>query len=29
MSFRFYDPDTGLWSIYWTDSRRPGRSIRR
>jgi hypothetical protein len=24
MSFRFYDPDAGLWSIYWTDSRRPG-----
>lgn len=24
MSFRFYDPETGLWSIYWTDSRRPG-----
>ena len=24
MSFRFYDPDTGLWSIYWADSRRPG-----
>ena len=24
MSFRFYDPATGLWSIYWTDSRRPG-----
>ncbi len=25
MSFRFFDPDTGLWSIYWADSRRPGR----
>ena len=24
VSFRFYDPDTGLWSIYWADSRRPG-----
>ena len=24
MSFRFFDPDTGLWSIYWADSRRPG-----
>jgi len=24
MSFRFYDPETRLWSIYWTDSRRPG-----
>jgi hypothetical protein len=24
MSFRFYDPDSRLWSIYWTDSRRPG-----
>lgn len=25
MSFRLYDPETGLWSIYWADSRRPGR----
>ena len=25
MSFRFFDPATGLWSIYWADSRRPGR----
>ena len=24
MSFRFYDPETGAWSIYWADSRRPG-----
>ena len=24
MSFRFYDPDSALWSIYWADSRRPG-----
>ena len=24
MSFRFYDPDDELWSIYWADSRRPG-----
>ena len=24
MSFRFFDPDTGEWSIYWADSRRPG-----
>ena len=24
MSFRFYDPETGEWSIYWADSRRPG-----
>ena len=24
MSFRFYDPDTDQWSIYWADSRRPG-----
>jgi hypothetical protein len=24
MSFRFYDPDSGIWSIYWADSRRPG-----
>jgi hypothetical protein len=23
MSFRFFDPDTGRWSIYWADSRRP------
>lgn len=25
MSFRFYDPDTRQWAIYWADSRRPGR----
>ena len=24
MSFRFFDPDTGRWTIYWTDSRRAG-----
>jgi hypothetical protein len=24
MSFRFFDPETGLWSIYSVDSRRPG-----
>ena len=24
MSFRFYDPTTDEWAIYWTDSRRPG-----
>jgi len=24
MSFRFYDPETGRWSIYWADTRRPG-----
>ena len=24
MSFRFFDPDTRQWSIYWADSRRPG-----
>ena len=24
MSFRFFDPDTKLWAIYWADSRRPG-----
>ena len=25
MSFRFFDPETRQWSIYWADSRRPGR----
>jgi hypothetical protein len=24
MSFRFFDPETRQWSIYWADSRRPG-----
>ena len=24
MSFRFFDPKTELWSIYWADSRRSG-----
>jgi hypothetical protein len=24
MSFRFFDPETELWSVYWADSRRPG-----
>jgi hypothetical protein len=24
MSFRFFDPATGRWSIYWADTRRPG-----
>ena len=24
MSFRFFDPETKTWSIYWADSRRPG-----
>ena len=24
MSFRFFDPETGKWAIYWADSRRPG-----
>ena len=24
MSFRFFDPSTRKWSIYWADSRRPG-----
>ena len=24
MSFRFFDPETDHWSIYWADSRRPG-----
>jgi hypothetical protein len=24
MSFRFYNPTTNLWSIYWADSRRSG-----
>jgi hypothetical protein len=24
MSFRFFDPATGLWSIYWADGRRAG-----
>ncbi|HSE82087.1 MAG TPA: hypothetical protein VLA87_10450 [Gaiellaceae bacterium] len=25
MSFRFFDPESRTWSIYWADSRRPGR----
>ena len=25
MSFRFFDPESKLWTIYWADSRRPGR----
>ena len=25
MTVRTYDPKTGLWSIYWADSRTPGR----
>ena len=24
MSFRFYDPESDRWSIYWADTRRPG-----
>jgi hypothetical protein len=24
MSFRFYDPESDRWAIYWTDTRRPG-----
>lgn len=24
MSFRFFDPETKLWSIYWADSRHSG-----
>ena len=28
MSFRFFDPEPKLWSIYWADSRSPARSIR-
>jgi hypothetical protein len=24
MAFRFLDPESGRWSIYWADSRRPG-----
>jgi hypothetical protein len=24
MSFRFFDPDKGRWSIYWADTRRCG-----
>ena len=24
MSFRFFDPATGQWSIYWATTRRPG-----
>jgi hypothetical protein len=25
MSFRFFDPETRNWSIYWAGSRRPGK----
>jgi hypothetical protein len=25
MAFRFFDPETSQWAIYWADSRRPGR----
>jgi len=24
MAFRFFDPETKRWAIYWADSRRPG-----
>jgi hypothetical protein len=24
MSFRFFDPETSRWAIYWADTRRPG-----
>jgi hypothetical protein len=24
MAFRFFDPETKQWAIYWADSRRPG-----
>jgi hypothetical protein len=24
MSFRFFDPSSGLWAIYWADSRKSG-----
>lgn len=24
MTFRFFDPETRLWSLYWADSRTPG-----
>ena len=24
MSFRFFDPESGLWAIYWADTRRNG-----
>ena len=24
MSFRFFDPNNGIWSIYWADTRRCG-----
>jgi hypothetical protein len=24
MSFRFFEPRSGQWSIYWADARRPG-----
>jgi hypothetical protein len=24
MSFRFFDPESGLWAIYWADTRRAG-----
>ena len=28
MSFRFFDPETGRWSIYWADCASPGRARR-
>ena len=27
MSFRFFDPESGLWAIYWTDTRRTGPTL--